>query len=394
MKSKKIHLNRLFKILNINNYDDLKRIAKILKVSSKDLEFYNNNMIFPSDSLKEKILNYTGYTELELKLRLGILDNRVVDFLAENPEHILRNIKEGPQQVNERLEIKYQTELGELYQGDCISLMKQMPSNSVELIFADPPFNLNKIYESGIDDRLSEEKYIQWTEEWILECIRILAPGGSLYIYNIPYWATHISNILNKYLNFRHWISISLKGLIPVANKLHPSHYALLYYVKGEKASTFNKQRIPMSTCRHCGGEVHDYGGKKKDLSPEGLSLSDVWVDINPVRHKKFKNRDANELPVKLLHRIISISSNEGDVIFDPFGGSGTTYTVSEYLNRKWIGIEIGEINTIINRIENQVDKEQLMKIDEESNVLFTEAQVNLRKQNNFWSYEILSKKE
>lgn len=107
-----------------------------------------------------------------------------------------------------------------------------------------------------------------------------------------------------------------MKGLIPVKDKLHPEHYSLLYYIKGERPKVFNQQRIPMATCRHCGGELRDYGGKKKDLDPKGLSVPDIFVDINPVRHEKYKNRKANELPLKLLYRIISLGSNEGDIVF------------------------------------------------------------------------------
>lgn len=393
MSTKKIHLNNLYKILNISNSNDLKNIAKTIGVKSGDLEFFNNNMIFPNGTVLGKILDYTGYSEFELKLRLGILESDVVQWISNNPELLLDAFKDGSNYQFNEMSTIYKTELGKLYQGDCLELMKQIPSNSIDCIFADPPFNLNKKYDSGIDDNLSEQHYLEWTEKWLLECVRILAPGGSLFVYNIPYWSTHIAHILNKYLTFRHWISISMKGLIPVANRLHPSHYALLYYVKGEHPKVFNKQRIPMNTCRHCGGEVHDYGGKKKTLSPSGLSISDIWTDINPVRHKKFKNRDANELPVKLLHRVISLATNEGDVVFDPFGGSGTTYAVAELLHRRWIGIEIGEVDTIINRIDSQSDLDLLNKVIEESNVLFTKDQIEKRNKSGFWTFEVLESK-
>ena len=178
---------------------------------------------------------------------------------------------------------------------------------------------------------------------------------------------------------------------MPIPKRLHPSHYGLLYYTKGSKPKAFNKQRIPISTCRHCGGEIHDYGGKKKNLDQKGLSIADVWTDINPVRHKKFKNRESNELSLKLLYRVILLASNEGDLVFDPFGGSGTTYVVAEHLRRHWIGSDIGDINTIINRFkENHQDKLLLQDIKKETNVLFTKDQVNLRRENNFWTYEVL----
>ncbi len=80
-----------------------------------------------------------------------------------------------------------------------------------------------------------------------------------------------------------------------------------------------------------------------------GVNIADVWYDIFPVRNGK--NRLYNELSVKLLDRVISFSSNEGDLILDPFGGSGTTYAVAELLNRNWIGIELGDCGVIKNRL-------------------------------------------
>jgi site-specific DNA-methyltransferase (adenine-specific) len=391
--TQKFHINNLFRILNINNKSDLTSISKKMKVGSRELQYYNDKMIFPEGKNLEKIINYIGYSEMELKIRLGILDNKVVKWISENPMFILENYKEENGIIDNNIKPQFTSKYGELYQEDCINVMKKIPDSSVNMIFADPPFNLNKKYESGIDDYLSEQEYIEWTEKWILECIRILSPGGAIFVYNIPYWNTHTSMILNKYLNFRHWIAISMKGLVPIKNRLHPEHYSLLYYIKGDKPEVFNQQRIPMMTCRHCGGEIRDYGGKKKNLDPKGLAIPDIFTDINPVRHEKYKNREANELPLKLLYRIISLSSNEGDLIFDPFGGSGTTYIVAEYLKRRWLGSEIGSINDIVCRFENiEKDISILQQIEKESNVLFTETQVKLRKKNELWCYEKLEK--
>lgn len=395
MANNKFHINKLFKVLNINNKNDLKNTAKELKISLAQLEFYNDKMILPYKEDLEKILNFTGYSIFELKMRLGIVDNEIIEWISNNPDVITQAyLNKNTKQNEEIYSPEFTTDYGKMFRGDCLEVMKQLPDESMDLIFADPPFNLDKNYESGINDYVSEQEYILWTEKWLLECIRILAPGGSIFIYNLPQWNTYISAILNKYLNFRHWIAISMKGLMPVTNKLHPEHYGLLYYVKGEKPKIFNKQRIPMETCRHCGGEIRDYGGKKKKLDPNGLLIPDIFMDINPVRHQKYKNREANELPLKLLYRIISIASDEGSTIFDPFGGSGTTYVVAEYLKRKWVGIEIGSINDIIERFNNNsIDLKLLKSIENQSNVLFTNEQIKLREKNGFWGYEKLEKK-
>lgn len=391
MTNNKFHINRLFKELKIHNKAELKYIANQLNIKPNELIYYNDKMLFPQGEILKKILEFKGYSELELKLKLGIVDNELIEWISQNTEVIIKNFKNSIDQYSKEKKVDFKTEYGKLFKGDCLEVMKNIPDESVDLVFADPPFNLNKDYGDGINDYVSEQEYIQWTEKWVLECLRILSPGGAIFIYNIPYWNTYTSNILNKYANFRHWIAISMKGLLPVARKLQPEHYSLLYYIKGEKPKVFNKQRIPMQTCRHCGGEIRDYGGKKKGLDPRGLSISDIFTDINPVRHKKYKNREANELPVKLLHRIIALASNEGDIVFDPFGGSGTTYVVAEYLKRNWIGCELGGIEDIIERFNNKdMDLSLLDDIEKNSNVLFTEDQVKIRKKNNFWNYEKL----
>ena len=99
---------------------------------------------------------------------------------------------------------------------------------------------------------------------------------------------------------------------------------------------------------------MKDYGGHRNALNPKGLNLSDVWTDIPPVRHWKFKSkkRKANALSTKLLDRVIELSTESGDVVLDPFGGSGTTFAVCENKGRRWIGIEIESVNVIIERLE------------------------------------------
>lgn len=155
-------------------------------------------------------------------------------------------------------------------------------------------------------------------------------------------------------LDFRHDIAVDMKNGLPIANKLYPSHYSMLYFTKG-KPKTFRKVFVPVDTCRHCSSDIKDYGGKKKFMHEEGLNLTDVWTDITVVRHKKFKTewREANALSTKLLERVVEISTNPGDTVLDPFGGSGTTFSVCEKKNRRWIGIELDFCKAIKERLEN-----------------------------------------
>jgi site-specific DNA-methyltransferase (adenine-specific) len=126
-----------------------------------------------------------------------------------------------------------------------------------------------------------------------------------------------------------------------------------LYLTKGRPA-VFRRIRTPFETCRHCGGEIRDYGGHRHAMNPEGVTLKDVWTDIPPVRHWKFKSRErrANALSTKLLDRVVEMSTLPGDLVLDPFGGSGTTYAVCEARARRWIGIELDFCDAIVARLE------------------------------------------
>ncbi|MBO8129618.1 MAG: site-specific DNA-methyltransferase [Peptococcaceae bacterium] len=389
--------NRLFKALGITNRSELRLFAQKSGISVKKLEYYNEEGILPSRTDLPRILNVSGLSELELKLKLGIIDNFILNAIGEHSGEIVKLIEEDINVKSEDYAYKrvFETSLGTLYQGDCLSLMDDMEKESIDLIFADPPFNLNKVYESIMNDKLTKQEYLEWTEKWVLKCIDLLKEGGSIFIWNLPKWNTYIANILNQYLSFRHWIAVDIKYRLPIKNRLYPSHYALLYYTKGDRPNTFNEQRLPLEICRHCGGDIHDYGGYKDKLNPNGINLTDVWYDIPPVRHSKYKTRDSNELSIKLLERVISLASNEGDIVFDPFGGSGTTYIVAEILNRRWIGIEIGPTDTIIDRFNDiGFHRSLIAEIQRNKNKLFTEEMVEIRKQNGHWLPETLPKRK
>jgi site-specific DNA-methyltransferase (adenine-specific) len=255
---------------------------------------------------------------------------------------------------DEGLSPAFRTAHGALFAGDCLNLLPAIADASVDTIFADPPFNLGKDYGENTDDKKPDEAYLEWCKRWISECVRIVKPGGSIFIYNLPRWNILLGAHLDSLgMEFRHWIAIEMSACLPIAGRLHPSHYSLLYYSKG-KPNTFRRIRTPIQICRHCGGEVKDYGGHRGALNPNGITLKDVWTDVPPVRHWKFKskNRRANALSTKILDRVIEMSTLPGDLVLDPFGGSGTTFSVCEDKGRRWIGIEIDFAPEIIERIE------------------------------------------
>ena len=131
-------------------------------------------------------------------------------------------------------------------------------------------------------------------------------------------------------------------------------------------------------------------------MNPEGVNMTDVWLDIPPVRHAKYKKRNgANELSIRLLDRIIELASDEGDIVFDPFGGSGTTYAVAEIKKRKWIGVELGPVDEIISRMKNIKEEAEFLKdIRKNYNCLFTDETLKLREQKGLWTCESVRKKK
>jgi DNA modification methylase len=248
------------------------------------------------------------------------------------------------------------TELGVLYATDCFNVFASLRDESVDCVFADPPFNLGKDYGRGaVRDTLARLDYLKWSFQWLDECVRLIAPGGALFVYILPQWGYHLAaHVEERGMLFRHWIALSMKGTYPRGRKLYPAHYAILYFTKGQP-KTFNRVRLPVPACRHCGKDIKDYGGHRKFLNPAGLNLTDFWEDTAPARHQKFKARwHINELKPLIPGRCIEIATNPGEVVLDPFGGGGSTYEVSERLGRYWIGAEITTAAAIRDRFRRQ----------------------------------------
>lgn len=246
------------------------------------------------------------------------------------------------------------TFINQIIIGDCLSILPQIPSNSIDVTFADPPFNLNKKYRS-YTDKIDTDDYIEWCQHWLWEMVRITKPTGSIFVHNIPKWLTYYASFLNEVAAFRHWIAWD-ELASPMGKSLQLAHYGILYYTKETRANKFYEIRYPHKRCRKCGYLHKDYGGKKQTLHPFGPLVSDVWTDIHRVRHNKQRDPHPCQLPIHLLERIILMSSDQGDVILDPFIGTGTTAIAAKRLGRNYIGIDIDKdyVNIAQDKIEQQ----------------------------------------
>lgn len=393
-------LHRLLEALGLRAGDQsgLREFAEKAGFSITELRQLDAINLYPTGERLDRILRAAGVSDTELRLRMGCLDHDLVDAIRRHAHEVERVIRPAQRVAapSKNLRPSLTTELGVLYQADCLDVLESLADDTLDLIFADPPFNLRKLYPSGIDDDLRAERYIEWCERWIYECARTLREGGSFFLWNLPKWNALLSSVVSRRLKFRHWISVDIKYSLPILGRLYPSHYSLLYFVKGDRPRTFKPDRLPMEVCPNCAFDLRDYGGYKDKMNPAGVNLSDVWYDIPPVRHQKYKRRvGANELSLKLMDRIVEMASSEGDLIFDPFGGGGTTYVVAELKRRRWIGAELGPLDDIKRRFQHlEEESEYLSRLRRDLNMLFTDATLRERIKRGFWTTESVREKK
>src|SRR6266403_73376 len=219
----------------------------------------------------------------------------------------------------------YHLPQGDIFCGDALEFLNALPEKSADIIFVDPPFNLGKRYgkKAAKADLVQQDTYFAYLSSVLERAALVLKDGGALYLYHLPRWAFRFANVLEQHLTFRHWVAISMKNGFVRGTSLYPAHYSLLYFTKGDTAH-FHRPKLKPPTCRHCHEYTKDYGGYK-DFVKDGINLSDIWEDLSPVRHKKFKHRKPNELPLEIPRRVVQISGTPKGVLVDPFAGSGTS---------------------------------------------------------------------
>ena len=235
-------------------------------------------------------------------------------------------------------------------------LMSMIGNVKADLIFCDPPFNLDKKYGDHVDDDLPSLTYEEFLKNWLVKCVYLLSPGGSLMVYNLPKWNIIAADyLLSEGLNFVDWMAVRVTQGFPRSKGLYRGHYGIIHFTYG-KPRVMNKIRVPIETCRHCRGELRDYGGHRSKMSDAGVSVSDIWTDIPTVRHAKYKTPGWHgpQLSTKLVRRCILLATNPGDVVLDPMCGSGTVPAVCEAEDRRWVAIEKGDCSIIKNRIEQK----------------------------------------
>ena len=229
--------------------------------------------------------------------------------------------------------------------GDALEALRQYgPDASVDLIFADPPYNIGKNFNGRKDRWKSDEEYLSWCYEWLDLCIRKLRPTGSFYVMtatqNMPYFDTY----LRKKLHIFSRIVWAYDSSGVQARKYFGSLYEpILFCVKDKMNYTFNADDILVEARTGARRKLIDYRKPTPAIYNAKKVPGNVW-SIPRVRYRmsEYENHPTQK-PIVLLERIVKASSNSGDTVLDPFSGTFTTSYVAQSLGRTSIGIEIDE---------------------------------------------------
>lgn len=237
--------------------------------------------------------------------------------------------------------------MNNLYCGDANSLFKTIPAASVDLVIADPPYNLGKDYGNNHDLKGFDD-YINFTKNWLSEAHRVLKPTGTIYVFMGVRFISYLYDIMDKDLNlyFNSWIVWHYTQGLGKTKGFSPRHDDILMFNKSEKF-TFNLDpiRVPQK-----------YYRERNNM--RGANPGDVWEFSHVHYCNPNRQNHPTQKPEGVIERMILASSNIGDTVLDPFAGSGTTLRVSQQLERECIGFELNPdyIDLIKTRLNEPFD--------------------------------------
>jgi len=257
----------------------------------------------------------------------------------------------------------YKTEETALYNADCLEVMARFPDNYVDMIFADPPYNLSNdgitchagkmvsVNKGKWDKSSGFENDLEFHHKWISECRRILKPGGTIWISGTNHSIYQCGFLLQKLgfhiLNDISWFKPNAAPNLACTTFAH-SHETLLWAKKDKKAKhIFNYEKMKNGLF------------KEDKMKMPDKQMRSVWSIPTPSPEEKTFGKHPTQKPLSLLKRIVLASTNEGSLILDPFNGGGTTGVAAKIIgNRKYIGIEIEQeyIQLTENRLK-QIEK-------------------------------------
>lgn len=224
--------------------------------------------------------------------------------------------------------------------GDCVPTLAGLEAGSVRLVFADPPYNIGVDYGQGRDaDLLEQEEYIDWCQSWIDAAARLLTDDGSMWIMIGDEYADLFGVMLRDAgLHRRSWIKWYESFGVNCSNNFNRCSRHLFYCVKDAKRFVFNADAVSRPSDRQV-----KYGDSRAD--PGGKVWDNIWGINPPIPRLVDNHRDRipdfpTQLPIELLLAVVGCASEPGDLILDPFNGSGTTGAAALRLGRRYLGIE------------------------------------------------------
>ncbi|WP_386693888.1 adenine-specific DNA-methyltransferase [Lonepinella sp. MS14435] len=265
----------------------------------------------------------------------------------------------------------FENTLTKIYFDDCLNALSEIEDNSIDLIFADPPYNIGKKFSQFRDSWKTEKEYIDWCYQWLELCIKKLKDSGSLYVMtstqSMPYidlWLREHMTILSRIV--WHYDSSGVQ-----AKKYFGSLYEpILFAVKNPQNYTFNSEDIEVEAKTGAQRKLIDY--RKPVPTPYKTTKvpGNTWY-FPRVRYRMEEYEvHPSQKPEVLLERIIKASSNKGDLILDPFGGTFSTSAVAQRLGRRSISIEFQEeyVKIGLRRlgIATEYNGETLSKLDKQ----------------------------
>jgi len=245
-------------------------------------------------------------------------------------------------------------EIDTVYCLDCIEGMRKIPDGTVDLVFADPPFNIGYQYDVYRDE-LDDDEYLDWCLRWTGEIARILKPDGTFWLAIGDEYVAELKTMIQREhrLVLRNWVIWYYTFGVHCKNKFTRSHAHLLYWVKDPKRFTFNADEIRVPSARQL-----VYADRRAD--PKGRIPDDTWIlrpqdlpdGFRPEEDTwyvprvcgTFRERQGFhgcQMPEQILGRIIRACSRKGELVVDPFAGSGTTLAVAKKLGRHFLGFEL-----------------------------------------------------
>lgn len=313
-----------------------------------------------SDVWKDITVNFEAYpTELESRIAdlFGLPEYKFLNIydLREfyNSTNLPRTYFDFSQEEN------FYSDESILLKGDCIEQLKTIPDNSIDFCFADPPYNLKKKYESW-DDGIDIQEYFDWCDIWLSELARVLKPGRTLAVLNIPQWCIRHFKHLNTILDYQDWIV--WEGLSMPVRMIMPAHYSILCFSKGKpislpaierKSHTPLEQRAIETLSEKFCIRPNCMTKRKRLRIKDSEFVSNVWYDVHRLKHNSRRVDHPCQLPPMFMYRLISLFTNEGEFVLDPFNGAGTTTLTAQQLNRKFVGIELSEYYDNITRLRH-----------------------------------------